>query len=232
MSMRVCAMVLLACLAMLARATPLDPSQGVIREMNMREGCHFTIKDPYLKQENQYREPVYKNGSIFISFMYEGNATDYYDSSGSYTAHINPQARHPFGTRIQFSCDPATSKIYLDSASIKLTDKGWALDLSKEDPRPPSPHTTLYLLRGRNWEGAGTTQDDTDGDEDRRVRTFGFCIPHHQLALCGMTRHVGYLEHLNESVLPHVIQLLESIEFIDMLPAKPTDISNPLPPDQ
>jgi hypothetical protein len=138
----------------------------------------------------------------------------------SYFAIINPKAHQLFETQIQFSCNSATPKTYLDSASIKLVNGVWSLDLSEEDPRPPSPHTTLYLLHGKGWQGAGSTQDDTDGDEDRRTQTFGFCIPHNAYALCGMAQHVGYLNHLDESVLPQVINLLESIEFIDS-PAAP-----------
>jgi predicted class III extradiol MEMO1 family dioxygenase len=71
-------------------------------------------------------------------------------------------------------------------------------------------------LHGKDWEGAGTTQDQTDGDEDRRTRAFNFCIPHGEYALCGSVQAVAYLSHLNESTLPQIIELLEEIEFVDI----------------
>jgi hypothetical protein len=76
-------------------------------------------------------------------------------------------------------------------------------------------NTTLYTLHGKGWEGAGITQDQQDGDEDKRTRTFSFCLLHASRALCGTTDTVMYLAQPNESVLPQVIKLLESIEFID-----------------
>jgi hypothetical protein len=82
---------------------------------------------------------------------------------------------------------------YLENASIKLTSREWVLDTSKEDPNFPNPHTTFYALHGKGWEGGGTTQDQTEGDEDRRTRAFNFCIPHRQLALCGSVQSERYL---------------------------------------
>lgn len=58
------------------------------------------------------------------------------------------------------------------------------------------------------------------------MRTFNFCIPHRQLAVCGYV-DVGYLLKPKESVFPQVIQLLQSIEFIDMQAVVPADTANP-----
>jgi len=152
------------------------------------DGCHFKLTDPY-----------------------KGRIT-----GASYFATINSKSLHTPEIWIQFSCEkPVTPKTYLDSASIKLTTRGWVLDTSKEDPNPPSLRTTLYALHGKDWEGAGTTQDDTVGDERRRARAFNFCIPHQQLALCGSLERVVYLMWPKETTLPQVIKLLESIEFTD-----------------
>ncbi|CAG9232784.1 conserved hypothetical protein [Paraburkholderia tropica] len=161
----------------------------VVHQMNIGP-CHFSLSDPY-KGETSW------------------------PTGGLYSAVIKPKARHPYLTEIQFSCEnPATPETYLTS-SIKLTERGWKLDTSHGDSGAPGVNTTLYLLHGRGWEGAGTTQDQTNGDERRRSRAFTFCIPHRQLALCGSIPTVAYLMWPKESVLPQVIKLLESIEFID-----------------
>jgi hypothetical protein len=152
------------------------------------DGCNFKFIDPY-------------NGRI---------------TTASYFAIINPKAHHLFETQIQFICqNPATPKTYLDLSGIRMTRQGWALDPSPDNVGPPEQHTTFYALHGKGWNGGGVTQDDINGEEQMRTRAFSFCIPHHQLALCGSAQSVAYLMWPHESVLPQVIQLLESIEFVD-----------------
>jgi hypothetical protein len=198
MMIRQASVTVMLCLAMsLAIAkTSANPSVA-IHEITF-DGCHFKMADP-------------DQGRI---------------TGASYFADLNPNARHPFETWIQFSCEnPATPEVYLKLASIKLTGRGWVLDTSKEDPNYPSPKTTFYALHGKDWEGAGTTQDETDGDENRRTRAFNFCIPHKQFALCGSIQSVAYLTWPKESTLPQVIQLLQSIEFIDDAQVAPANSS-------
>lgn len=176
-------------------AAPSSEENVTVREVAF-DGCHFKMADAY-------------NGSLTLT-------TDGAPPLANYHAEINPKARHPFETWIQFSCqNPVTEKTLSELAGLKMTDKGWALDSSPDSIGLPEAHTTFYPLHGKNWEAGGVTQDDVNGDEDRRTRVFAFCIPHNKLALCGVVRDVAYLSHLNESVLPQVIQLLESIEFID-----------------
>lgn len=168
-------------------AKQLNKAPVVTREWNF-DGCHFTMRDPY-------------GGRIDV---------------GSYIANINPNASHPFDTEIQFDCqNPASPKTYVDRAGMRMTDKGWALDPSPDNVGLAEQHTTFYPLHGKGWEGGGVTQDDINGDENRRSRSFNFCIPHKQFALCGGDDTVMYLDRPKGSVLPQIIQLLESIEFID-----------------
>jgi hypothetical protein len=182
----------------MALAGQSSAAQAVVRELNVHE-CHFRMSDPYA-------------GSIDI---------------GSYIATINPKARHSFETWIQFSCqNPVTARTLSELAGLKMTNNGWAFDTSPDSIGLPGQHTTFHPLHGKDWNGGGVTQDDIIGDEDRRTRIFALCIPHDQLALCRVVRYAGYLEHLNESVLPQVIQLLESIEFIDTPTTKPEGASS------
>ncbi|CAB3793881.1 hypothetical protein LMG28614_03784 [Paraburkholderia ultramafica] len=94
-----------------------------------------------------------------------------------------------------------------------MSADGWAMDTSPGAIGDPKENTTFYPLRGKGWDGGGVTQDTINGDEERRTRTFAFCISHKALAVCGIARSVGYLRHPNESALPQVIRLLDSVEF-------------------
>ncbi|SAK85803.1 hypothetical protein AWB80_05836 [Caballeronia pedi] len=180
----------LGCIAMSASARQPHADQISKQEWNF-DGCHFMLTD-----------------------LYGGRTTR--PEGALYIANINPLARHPFDTSIQFSCEnPASAKTYLDLAGIRMTGKEWALDPSPENVGLKEQRTTFQALRGKGWAGGGVTQDDINGDEQRRTRIYAFCIPHNQLALCGVVRHVGYLMWPKETTLPQVIKLLESIEFID-----------------
>jgi hypothetical protein len=182
-------------LASAVSAEQRDTKSAVTREV-MFGGCHFRLKDPY-------------NGTLEATQRSSPQLANY-------NAIISPKARHLLETWIQFSCQsPATPKTYLDRSGIRMTRQGWALDPSPDDVGPPEQHTTFYALRGKGWNGGGVTQDDINGEEQMRTRAFSFCIPHHQLALCGSAQSVAYLNWPHESVLPQVIQLLESIEFVD-----------------
>jgi hypothetical protein len=160
------------------------------------DGCNFKLIDSY-------------NGRISV----DNESTPH---SASYISTINLKARHPFETWIQFSCEKSpNAQTFSDLGGIKKTASGWALDASPKVVGEPGQHTTFYSLQGHGWSGGGVTQDNIDGDEEQRSRIFVFCIPYRQLAVCGVARSVGYLKHLNESVLPQVIQLLDSIKFVN-----------------
>jgi hypothetical protein len=188
-----------------AYAQQLNYDSYIFREIVV-DSCHFKIKNLY-------------HGKMSVDTRSSSH-------SASYVVTINPRAEHPFQTWIRLSCeDPVTSGTLTDIAGMKMSDKGWVLNLTPNDFE--EQHTTFYPLRGHGWSGGGVTQDDTDGDEARRTRTFSFCIPHRQLAICGVAQSVGYLKWPNESVLPQVIQILEGIEFIDVQSVAPADTANP-----
>lgn len=184
---------------------PVSP-QSVETEVVFGQ-CHFKLKDPYGADFRATRSRL--------------------PPMANYIANVNTGGAYPFEIWIQFSCqDPATAQTLSERALIKMTDKGWVLDPTPGREIIEQQHTTFYPLHGKGWIGGGTTQDDVNGDEARRMRTFNFCIPHRQLAVCGYV-DVGYLLKPKESVFPQVIQLLQSIEFIDMQAVVPADTANP-----
>jgi hypothetical protein len=163
------------------------------------DGCHFDMKDPYggTLQATERSTPALAN----------------------YNAEINPKARHPFETWIQFDCENNVSLNDLPKLAGVAKENGqWVIAFNGD---AKAVNTTLYTLHGKGWEGAGITQDQQDGDEDKRTRSFAFCLLRGSQALCGTSDTVMYLAHPKESVLPQVIKLLESIEFIDTPPLEP-----------
>ncbi|QGZ58298.1 hypothetical protein [Paraburkholderia acidiphila] len=183
---------------LLALATSVFTShaygQSVVEHQISLDGCNFNLSDRY-------------NGRVSVD-------NESMPHSASYISIINSKARHPFETWIQFSCEnSASAQTLSDLGGIKTTANGWALDNSPKVIGEAGQHTTFHPLQGSGWSGGGVTQDDIDGDEEQRSRVFAFCIPYRQRAVCGVARSVGYLEHLNEAVLPQVIQLLETLKF-------------------
>ena len=183
-------------------AQRLGTAQTVTHELNF-DGCHFTMRDPY-------------NGRVDI---------------GSYVATINPKAGHPFETSIQFDCHNNIKLGDLPNLSgggLAKIDGKWVIAF--KDAK--EVNMKLYTLHGNDWDGAGTTADQQDGDEDKRTRSFVFCLVHGSQSLCGSDDTVMYLTHPSESVLPRILKLLESIEFIDTPPSKPSASSTSSSPVQ
>ena len=163
------------------------------------DGCHFDMKDPYggTLQATERSTPALAN----------------------YNAEINPKARYPFETWIQFDCENDVGLNDLPKlAGVGKENGQWVIAFNGD---AKAVNTTLYTLHRKGWEGAGITQDQQDGDEDKRTRSFAFCLLRGSQALCGTSDTVMYLAHPKESVLPQVIKLLESIEFIDTPPLDP-----------
>jgi len=160
-------------------------------------GCHFKLRDAY-------------NGDIKAS-------TDGSSSVANYHAEINPKARHPFGTWIRFHCEKEGTEKAFAGMGMKYADSRWVLDRESYSPLPEE-HVAIYPLRGNSWNGAGLSSDQTSGDEDQRMRNFGFCISGAKQVVCGTIQQVMFLTSPKDSTIPQVIQLLQSIEFIDDAP--------------
>ena len=185
-------------------------NQVVEREV-MFDGCHFKMKDPY-------------NGTLAAT-------TRSTPVLANYNATINPKASHPFETSIQFDCHNNIKLGDLPNLSgggLAKIDGKWVIAF--KDAK--EVNMKLYTLHGNDWDGAGTTADQQDGDEDKRTRSFVFCLVHGSQSLCGSDDTVMYLTHPSESVLPRILKLLESIEFIDTPPSKPSASSTSSSPVQ
>jgi hypothetical protein len=166
------------------------------------DGCHFSMKDPYGGTLQSTREST--------------------PALANYNAEINPKARHRFGTSTQFYCEKKGIEKAFKSMGMKYDGSRWVLDKKSYSPLPEE-HVAIYPLRGNSWSGAGLSSDQTTGDEDQRMRNFGFCISGAKQVLCGTIQQVMFLTSPKDSTIPQVIQLLQSIEFIDEAPNAPVE---------
>jgi hypothetical protein len=100
--------------------------------------------------------------------------------------------------------------------SIKQLDGRW-LRKDRDDnwvPFEPQQHAQVFTFKGRNWAGTGLLVDDTTGDKKSRARILSFCLIHKAQALCGDTP-IALLSKSEDSELPKVEAILQSIEFVD-----------------
>lgn len=84
---------------------------------------------------------------------------------------------------------------------------------SDSDARLLDTFTKVHNLKAVNGDGFYLTQDDRDGDPARRQRYLSFCIFHETMAVCG-EEPVMYLSDPDGNMLPYVLDILRSVEFV------------------
>ncbi len=167
----------------------------VMREVQF-DACHFRLKDAY--------------GGDLSATKYSTPA------QANYSANFNPKAKRPFETSIQFSCDnkKGMDKAFFDMG-MQRTAGSWGL--KKGDDKPAAEeHATFYKLQSKSWDGGGYGLDQTWGEPKNRTRCFAFCLTNGPQTLFGYSEVIGYATRPHEWVIPQVIKLLQSIEFIDV----------------
>lgn len=97
---------------------------------------------------------------------------------------------------------------------------------SARDAKLLGEFTKVYKLEAVNGNGFYLIQDDRDGDPAQRERYLSFCIFHETMAVCG-GEPVMYLSDPNGDLLPYVLAVLRSVEFVDTSGSKPVAASVP-----
>jgi hypothetical protein len=98
---------------------------------------------------------------------------------------------------------------------------------SERDAKLLDTFTKVDNLEAVNGNGFYSIQDDRDGDPGQRERYLSFCIFHKAMAVCG-GEPVMYLSDPNGNLLPYVLDILRSVEFVDTSGSKPTPASVPV----
>ena len=91
--------------------------------------------------------------------------------------------------------------------------------INEEDHLQRHKVTKIYPIQALNSQGFVVTEDDLIGEEWRRDRNMHFCLLRPPKALCG-DAPVMRLNDPKSNVLPYVLQILRSIEFIDDVPSE------------
>lgn len=124
----------------------------------------------------------------------------------SYTADFMPSMKNHFDTGIEFYC------------------REWMpLGKYEADMRRDSlPEVQLrrYPLQGKNWKGVAFTYYDSTGEDTNRSLSLGFYIPKidGEHVITGEATPVGFKGSRKKDVIQEVINLLNSIEFVDVTP--------------
>ena len=200
-----CAYGLSAGLALGAQPKAHTPKQY---EIHLRD-CHFKIADPY----GDYISPRSADGI----------------GDGGYTVHNPSKQMHKTQLgelHISFECKPAdaedvasgTSGVFLDQDGKWKADYAWMKEKNYDLPSK-AMHYTVFNIDAVNASGYGVTTDATDGDERWRTRFLDACLLHPPVALCAYGE-VMRLQDPKGNLLPYVLNVLKSIEFIDD-PAQP-----------
>lgn len=66
-----------------------------------------------------------------------------------------------------------------------------------------------------NATGYYRVENVTLGEETRRERMFSACLMHPPVVLCASTTSAGALREPRKSLVPYLIQLLQTVEFVD-----------------
>ena len=160
--------------------------------------CHYKLHDAF-------------NGEVRLSTRSKPQIANY---SGPLMRNLERSE-----VTVQMWCDSSSAKHIADFSAVKLDGDIWSMAYENEaettDDKIKQSNTTLVVINGKGWSGAGVTEDQTDGDPHKRVRSFVFCLPHGGYAVCGRVGAVASLENIRYSAMPSIKKLLESIEFVD-----------------
>lgn len=159
------------------------------------DDCHFAFFDPY-------------NGRAYVDNESSVHSASYIASIGGGGAHSVSEVS------IIFDCDTLKGKRAFSDMGLEHNNGAWHLIPNKSDP-DNLLNQKLYVLDNNGLEGAAATDDQTTGDEERRVQGIGFCLTNQKQILCGTSQAVGYVAYPQQSSLPKVLELLKSIKFLE-----------------
>ena len=167
------------------------------RQFVQLDGCRFSI-------------PLAAGQSIRLNASYETPRAANFNGR-----FLGPKTKRIGETWIQFQCiDASDEKELVEQSGIKRRGDAWVYGATPEPADALAPPIFLSL-RGKNWSGGGVVLTPTAVDWSRKAKSFYFCMVHEPVALCGTAHTIQYVAYPKENVLPHVVKLLQGIEFID-----------------
>jgi hypothetical protein len=166
------------------------------------------------------QEKIYRIGgcNVRVHELLGGRFEAYTDDSPPAAGYTGPLKRDKEKSNTAFMIRCAKpSEVELRDCGLDLVDG--KLHTTEDDDSTPEEMKLLdskrIELKGKNWQGAGVQENPVLSPDGRRGITFRFCLPYKGLILSGYTSTAGYPYRSNESAIPNIIKLLESIEFVD-----------------
>ncbi|MDR5736272.1 hypothetical protein QCE47_28675 [Caballeronia sp. LZ025] len=161
-----------------------------------------------------------KNCVISVNDYFKGHFASEMQSNASYWTDRPPGRTSLTKFSVDFVCDNLVDKSKEDIArQYGATYDGehgrWVPYYDSErDSSLLSAFTKVRDLKSVNGRGFYLTQDDRDGNPAQRERYLAFCIFHDSTAVCG-SKPIMYLGDPKGSLLPFVLRILRSVEFVD-----------------
>lgn len=186
-------------------ASPLNTHTGYV---NLGPGCHVRGAMPFDgTMGGSYRAQSGENGGGFSigKFPKKYGATELQVNMQCYNS---ADLHFPKGLNVRFD---STKKIWVKDFS----ERSYADDA--ESYKKLDKASRVYNIQAKNSNGYVYTEDDLIGEEWQRDRNMHFCLLRPPKALCG-DAPVMRLNDPKSNVLPYVLQILRSIEFIDDAP--------------
>jgi hypothetical protein len=131
--------------------------------------------------------------------------------------HVDMQRKsNSFDTNISFKClSSSNEKRVSDFSSASYSQGVWSPKYTSSSRPLAGEDAQFIILHAKNSTGAADIRNDISGPEEWRTRNLGYCLIHEQVALCGTASPLMYVDQPKKSLQKDIVQLLESIEFVD-----------------
>ena len=177
-------------------------------------GCHFKYQDLYngfLEDRLSYRgkHPFYTSGTMTLNFDCRPfEESDKGQPAQSY-AYIDIDKDVNNGAML----DPLSGKWVIHPIEVGPADEEFIQNSVQAKLLAKSRFGGQ--LDAVNSTGYFRVEKPTYGDEARREYRFSACLMHPPVVLCALATNAGSLNEPKKSLVPYLIKLLRTVEFVD-----------------
>lgn len=158
------------------------------------DGCHFTMVDRLGGKFN----PIFEKDQ----------------KSAAYYVRAGQLINIPFEVSLSFRCENKKGERKFEDIDVFRKDNAWNIKPSTDDPDNLA-NVKIFSLDSEKNIGVAMTDDQTTGAPEDRNRGLFFCLTNHEQMLCGSSEVIARVADPKTSVLPEVLEMLKSIEFLD-----------------
>jgi hypothetical protein len=177
--------------------------------------CHFKYKDFYKgfleDHHSSYygKHPFYTSGTMMLNFSCRPfEESDKGQPAASY-AYMDIDNDVNNGAML----DPKTGKWVIHPIEVGPADEEFIQNSVQAKLLAKSRFGGQ--LDAVNSTGYYRVEKPTYGDEARREYSFSACLMHPPAVLCALATNAGALRQPKKSLVPYLIKLLQTVEFVD-----------------